>query len=391
MLAIGVAGQGAFAAYHLGLPAIAPALQGEFGLGLIGTGLALTAANAGALLALVAWGGLADRAGERVVIAAGLLGASASLCVAASTSSFAAFLMALVAAGALGASVVVASGRATMQWFGPGELGMAMGIRQMATPLGGALAAFALPLLVIAGGLRLALLFLAGVAALAGIVAGWWLRPPPGRVAPAARGARRTLRDGRLHRLALGGALLVAAQLSLLAYFVVCLDEHGVDTGLAAVLLGLVQIGGAVARVLAGRLSDRRRRRILPMRQIALVSAVLFVLTAMAALESAPLVLLVAAMLVTGTLSMSSNGLGLTATGELAGAPDAGVAMGLQNSALFAAAVAGPLVFGTIVTLAGWSGALLAAGAASWLGGRVLRPLEGDEARGWARPQPEMA
>ena len=48
---------------------------------------------------------------------------------------------------AVGAGVNAASGRAVMAWFGADERGLALGIRQMAVPLGGAVAALALPAL----------------------------------------------------------------------------------------------------------------------------------------------------------------------------------------------------------------------------------------------------
>ena len=45
----------------------------------------------------------------------------------------------------MGASVNAASGRAVMQWFPAGQRGLALGVRQTAIPLGGALVALALP------------------------------------------------------------------------------------------------------------------------------------------------------------------------------------------------------------------------------------------------------
>ena len=69
-----------------------------------------------------------------------------------------------VAAGAAGASVQSASGRAVMQWFPRKERGLAFGIRQTAIPVGGLLGALALPALVDAGGLALAFVFLGGSA-----------------------------------------------------------------------------------------------------------------------------------------------------------------------------------------------------------------------------------
>ena len=54
-------------------------------------------------------------------------------------SSFTLFVALLAVAGAMGASVNAASGRAVMQWFGAQERGFALGLRQTAIPVGGRL------------------------------------------------------------------------------------------------------------------------------------------------------------------------------------------------------------------------------------------------------------
>jgi sugar phosphate permease len=260
-----------------------------------------------------------------------------------------------------------------MGWFGHAERGTALGIRQMATPLGGGIAALALPVLAAHGGLRAALLALAAGVLAAAAASAVWIRTPPqvepdGRPAvagaegrPAVAGAegagdagagrsdagaaaRRAgwdgqpapVRDRRIWRLATGGALLVVGQLSLVGYLTLFLhDRRGWPAGSAAGVLAVVQLGGAVVRVLAGRWSDRRGVRIAPMRELALAGTMLFALTA--ALADGPAALLLPVIVVTGVVSMSSNGLAFTATGEIAGQARAGSAMGLQNTALFTA------------------------------------------------------
>ncbi len=97
----------------------------------------------------------------------------------------------------LGASANAASGRAVVGWFGPGERGLALGMRHMATPAGGAVAAALLPLAVAAGGLDAALLALAGGCLAGSVAAAIWLREAPGRrpragpLTPAGRCATR--------------------------------------------------------------------------------------------------------------------------------------------------------------------------------------------------------
>src|SRR5205807_1208636 len=157
----GTFAQASFSASTVGLPALGPALRSHYGLTLGETGVVLAATGIGMLFTLLPWGLVADRVDERWVIATGLTAAAGALAVASTTHSFGAVTAALVATGALGASVNAASGRAIMAWFPASELGLALGVRQTAIPIGGALGAIVLPALASAGGTRPAFLFLA--------------------------------------------------------------------------------------------------------------------------------------------------------------------------------------------------------------------------------------
>jgi sugar phosphate permease len=408
VLAVGVGAQGAFSAYNQGLPALGPVLQAQYRVGLTQTGVLLASASAGVLVTLFAWGLLTDRTGERQVLAIGLAGAAGMLALAAFTRGFWPLAGALVGAGMLGSCSNAATGRAVMGWFGRGERGTALGIRQMATPLGGAIAALALPAMASHGGLRTALLALAAGVLAAAAASAIWIRTPPPAGPPASakaqppaggtaarEGRPAPLRDRRIWRLATGGALLVAGQISLVSYLTLFLhDQRHWSAGSAAGVLAAVQLGGAAVRVIAGRWSDRRGVRIAPMRELALAGTVLFAVTA--ALADGPTALLLPVIVVTGVVSMSSNGLAFTATGEIAGQARAGSAMGLQNTALFAAGAIAPVVFGAIAEHVGWPAgfALLAVSAAA--GWRLLAPLAPAERAGWrpaaaAAPPPAAA
>jgi len=160
ILGAGLFAQTSFAAVSVGLAALAPALRSHYRLSLGETGVVLGAVSIGMLPTLLPWGLLADRFSERAVIALGLGGGGLAVAAAGTTHSFAAVTGWLIVAGALGASVNAASGRAVMGWFGVQELGLALGIRQTAIPIGGAAAAAGLPWLASAGGTRLAFLVL---------------------------------------------------------------------------------------------------------------------------------------------------------------------------------------------------------------------------------------
>jgi sugar phosphate permease len=409
VLAVGVGAQGAFAAYNQGLPALGPSLQARFHIGLTQTGVLFASVSAGVLVTLFAWGVLTDRVGERPVLAAGLAGAAGMLAVGALVTGFWPLSAVLVGAGMLGSCANAATGRAVMGWFSRAERGTALGIRQMATPLGGGLAALALPALAAAGGLRAALLGLSAVVLAAAVASAVWIRTPPAAgpdpaPAPGAGGAAGKagtaaeagttpaegsgpppVRDRRIWRLGTAGALIVAGQLSLVGYLTLFLhDQRGWSPGSAAGVLAVVQLGGAAVRVLAGRWSDRRGVRITPMRELALAGTILFALTA--AVADGPAALLLPVLVVTGVVSMSSNGLAFTATGEIAGQARAGSAMGLQNTALFASGAVAPIVFGAIAEHVAWPAAYALLAVLALAGWRMLAPLVPAERAGWRVP-----
>ena len=363
VLGAGVVSQAASAAVLQGLPGLAPILRDTYGLGLTGLGLLLASVTLGLLSTLVLWGAAADRFGERWVMTGGLLAAAAALLAARETTTVLPLAACLVAAGACGASVNAASGRAVLGWFGTSERGFAMGVRQTALPVGAGLAAAVLPPLAAAGGLGAAFLLLAGGCALGAVVTALLVREGP-RQGVRVDGGLPPARDPRIRRVGLVSLLLVVPQFAVVAFLVVYLvDEHDVPVAVAALLLAAVQFGGGLARIVLGRLSDRTGLRLGPLRTTAAAVAVLF--GALAALDLVGTAVAVPVVLVTGVAAISWNGLAFTAVGELAGPGRAGTALGLQNTAVAVGAVLTPPVLGALVDHTGWAAGFgLAAGCA---------------------------
>ena len=71
VLALGAASTAALAAAQSGLPALGPALQAAFGLSLVEVTAVFTAFGLGTVASVYAWGVLADRVGERLVLGLG--------------------------------------------------------------------------------------------------------------------------------------------------------------------------------------------------------------------------------------------------------------------------------------------------------------------------------
>jgi sugar phosphate permease len=370
VLAAGTLAQASFSASSVGLPALGPALKSHYGLSLSETGVVLAAIGIGMLFTLLPWGLVADRVDERWVIATGLTGAAGALAATSATHSYGAVTGTLVAAGALGASVNAASGRAIMAWFPSSELGTALGIRQTAIPIGGALGALALPALASAGGTRLAFLFLAGACLSGAAIAAVFVRGGS-RAEPEIGEVSRPLHDPRMWLLGAGTGLYLVAQIGLTAFVVLFLHQHHHVSGHAAgAVLAAIYVLAIAARISSGRISDRLGSRLGPLRTIGVALAVFTAAVAVA--TEAPLALLIPLFVVAGVLSMSWNGLAYASAAEMAGAARTGAALGFQQTLLGVAVAGAPPVLAAIATHS-WRAAFFVAAAGPAAGVLILR------------------
>jgi sugar phosphate permease len=381
ILAVGLASQTAISGVRQGLPSLAPALRDTYALSLTQLGVVLASINVGIVLTLFGWGVLADRVGERPVLAVGLGAAAAALVGAALAPTFGWLLIALLVAGMAGASAIGASGRAVMGWFERSERGMALGVRQTGVPLGGGLAALALPLVVAVYDLHAALLLVAVGCAAAAVVSWRWMRDPP----PPSQGRLVVVsppphRDRRIWRLGLGSSFVVIAQGAMFGFLVVFLhDEHGWSVAAASGALAALYVGGAVARVAAGVWSDRIDERVAPLRRLTALSSVFLLSAAVLGGVGAPTVLLLPALLAGGVLAASWNGLSLTAATEMSGRERAGTAIGVQNTILNGAGAIAPVAFASAVVATSWPASWAMLAICQLAGVAVLAPLVAEE------------
>jgi len=258
-----------------------------------------------------------------------------------------------------------------MAWFDEDERGLALGIRQMAVPLGGAIAAGALPALESHVSLRAAFLALGVGCFVAAVVGGVLLR----KEAAEEHGVvARPLRDPRVWRICLASTFYVTTQIAMLGFFVLFLHDHrGISTAVAAGAFAGTQILGGAARIAAGRWSDRLRARIIPLRRVALGLAATAALTT-ALVEASPWIL-VPSLVIAGTFGLSWNGLSFTAAAESAGRARSGAAIGLQQTFLSAGSIVAPIGFAGLVHHGSWRIAFAAAAASPLVGYVLLSPL----------------
>jgi MFS family permease len=373
VLAAGTAAQTSFSAVIIGLPVLAPALRDAHSLSLVQVGVVLDSLWVGTLLTLLPWGVLADRFGERLVLAAGLTACGAALIGAGYAGGFGSLILLIGLAGAAGASVNAASGRAVMQWFPAAERGFALGVRQTAIPLGGLISALVLPTL----SLRSSFVFMAGLCVLGALFGAAAIREAAGLAEDDVlepRGLGATLRDHRLWLLCAGSSLYLVAQLAITGFLVLFFhDERGLSDGEAAGVLAGVQVVAVVLRIGGGRWSDRIGSRLRPLRLVGLASALTLVLAT--ALLSAPLAVLIAGFVLAGGWSMAWNGLSFTAAAEIAGRSRSGAALGMQQSALAAAGAIVPPAFAAVVAASSWRVGFAVAALFPLAGVQLLRPL----------------
>jgi sugar phosphate permease len=369
VLGAGTVAQASFSTVSFAIAVLAPALRVQYDLSLTEIGVVLAAEWVGLTFALLPWGFAVDRFGERWTLSAGLAVCAGLLAAAAYAPGFEELVLFLGLAGIAGGSVQSGSGRAVMRWFAASERGLALGVRQTAVPVGGAIAALVLPLLETP---RAGLLFVAGFV-LAGALLGALVLRAGTEEHIETVDVELTLRDRRLWVACWGSGLYLVAQVALMGFVVLFLvEQRGFSTAEAGVVFAAGQVIASVLRIAVGRWSDVVRSRVRPLRLIGLVIAVS--LGVVAALTAATPWVLVPVLAAATGLSMAWNGLSYTIAAELGGRRS-GAAIGFQQTVLSAIGIAAPIGFAAAVSASSWGAAFALAGLFPLVGIWLLRSL----------------
>jgi len=266
----------------------------------------------------------------------------------------------LLLGGAAAASTSSASGRVVVGWFPRSRRGLAMGIRQMSTPLGVAAAALIVPPLAAHVGIAAPLLVTGGLLAVLAIGCAAGIANPPRPVAARtgdgdAGRPDNPYRDGMfLARIHLLSALLVVPQFTLSTFGMIWLITGlGWSAAAAGAVIAVSQFIGAFGRILVGYLSDRVGSRMRVLRLVCVSGvAVMLALAAAGALHWAVASAIV--LVIASTVSVADNGLSFTSVAESAGPAWSGKALGIQNTGQFiAASVVGPGI-GALIAAVGF-------------------------------------
>ncbi|MEO6472926.1 MAG: MFS transporter [Aeromicrobium sp.] len=356
MLAVAMSGQIAGTVFVSAAPFLIPLLHLTRGLSLFHAGLIASAPLVGMMLTLIAWGAVVDRIGERKSISAGMALITIGAFCAAFSSSYAGLAIFMFLGGMGGASVNSASGRVVVGWFPADRRGFAMGIRQMAQPLGVGVAALIIPVTAGRYGLQTALLVPAAFCAVSLVLSATLIVDPPRPTRQEASDLGHLVnpytRDGRLWRIHAASMLLVIPQFTVWTYAVVWLiSEKDWSTFAAGTLVAAIQVLGALGRVGAGAWSDRVGSRLGPMRTVAIAAALSMAALGLMEGTALAITLLVIASIVT----VADNGLAFTSVAEIGGPYWSGRAMGTQNTGQFLASAAVPPLIGAAIAGHGYA------------------------------------
>ena len=352
MLAASVAAQAGASVAINGPAFLIPSLQEDRGLSLTQAGTLAAMPIAGVMVTLFLWGLAVDRVGERTVLLSGL-GGTVILGAAATQVQDTVLLGAtLFFVGMFAACTGSASGRIVVGWFPPSRRGLAMGIRQMAQPLGVAVAAATIAVVAERVDVSAALWVPVVATALAFVAVLLIVLDPPRPTATAALTRNPYRADSFLARIHGVSVLLVVPQFLVWTYSLTWLvQERGWSAAAAGGLVASTHVLGALGRIAVGQLSDVVGSRVRPLRWVALAAAVTMGLLALTEQLPVAVVLLVVA----STVTVADNGLAFTSVAELAGSYWSGRALGLQNTAQYLTAALVAPVAGLSITHWGYA------------------------------------
>ena len=369
MLGASVAAQAGASVAINGPAFLIPSMQDDRGLSLTQAGTLAAMPIAGVMVTLFVWGLVVDRVGERAVLLAGLAGTVVFSVVATLVHGTIALGATLFVVGMTAACTGSASGRIVVGWFPPQRRGLAMGIRQMAQPLGLAVAAATIAVTADRSGVQAALWVPVVAVGFAFVTVLVLVRDPPRPTATPALTANPYRADTFLMRVHGVSVLLVVPQFLVWTYSLTWLvEERHWSAASAGALVAATHLLGAVGRILVGHLSDVVGSRVRPLRWVAIAAGVVMALLGLAEPLAGAVVLLVVA----STVTVADNGLAFTSVAERAGSYWSGRALGAQNTAQYLAAAVVAPVAGLAITEWGYAGTFAASALCPVVASRLV-------------------
>ncbi len=348
--------QASVSVINYGLPSIGPELRAEFGLSLAELGGIITAGLLGSGLFLIAAGIAVDRYGTRAAMLSSVALSSGGLFLAAFADTKGVLFAGLFLFG-VGTAVVPVAGTGELFHTYPAERrGWALGVRQMAVPLGGIIASVGLPLLQAAGGVKIALICVAVLVGVSGLAFGLVAGPPrPVDRSATQRAAFRGIfrAPGMVTLLAVAALFIVVLQ-ALLVFAVPTARDAGLSSFWSGTVYFVINVAGVASRVAWGLVADRGggTRRVRTLQEIGVLAAVGAGLFGLALHVGTPFVLVAVAIFAFGALGW--NGVLYLIATEKVGPASAARAMGVASTVVFVLSNLAPRLTGAIAARAGW-------------------------------------
>jgi MFS family permease len=326
-----IASQIAISLVQFGLPALTFALREARGVTTVEFALLFAATGVGPAVALIAAGRLCDRIGARPVLIGGSVIGAAGLFATGFMPGVPGMFVTLLLSGVGAAAVPVAGMTTILVHFPPERRGRLLGLRQMAVPVGGFLAAGLLPVLYHLGGLELAFAVPAVLVLGFGLLFAYAAGPGERQVdLPPVRASFPI----PLRWVMLTGALYVTALGGVLTFTVSAAHDAGLSETEAAIVFAALNLGAASARVVWGIVADREggSRRVATLSALGVLGAITLVPFPFALHAGVAAAVVGAVALAFGTLGF--NGVVYVIAGEVAGR-SAGVAVGAASTVVF--------------------------------------------------------
>ncbi len=340
-----------------GLPVLFPFIQEEFNasraqLGLITSGMLLGGAG---IIVVLGW--LVDMMGARRILSVALVIVAAGVLLFSQIQSLLQGVLLALLIGAAGSATAPAPAKIIMDWVTPRTRALSMGLKETSVPLSGIMAAATLPFLAVTFSWRSAVVILAVIIALCGVVFFVFYRDRPGssfkRRSSLLGSIALVAKNRNLWFAALSTPIHVALHLVFVSYVILFFKETlGMSTAVAAGFLAIAFVGGIVGRVTWGVVSDLlggRRVRVLIL--VDILSMLGMMLMVWLPSDASPVVVGLLAFAV-GTTALGSAGVVGTLVIELAGPGLAATGFGfVAIISLIGAFV--PPIFGLVVDVTG--------------------------------------
>ncbi len=342
------------------LPAVTPFVKQEFTLNQSQVGLLVSALALGNVLLLVPSGYWIDALGEKKVLLWGFALMSAVGAAVSLASSVVVLMLLLFLVGVGYSTTAPGMNKVVMIWIPLSWRATVMGLKQTGVTLGGVLAALAVPVILLWGWRTIFVLL--GAANLVACLSLMFLyhnrrdkggtpESPPRRSLPL----QEVFANRRLLLLAGAGFFLGGCQLSILAYtFLYLKDGLALSVTAAGLAVGWIQFTAALARLVAGFVSDRllgqRRKPVM----IAFASAMAIALFCGFLLPGGcPTWVVFAVFGLIGMTGMGFNGIYMTFAMELSALRAAGLATSVAVTAVMTGGIAFPPLLGWFVDVTG--------------------------------------